>query len=135
MKRKRALGYWALMALATLGPGGCANHKDAATANAATAAQHRRAELEALAHDYRYKAVDEAESSAMRAKIRALPPEDARAFHAIMRESGPPVTELQRRVSDAAFEYAMAHGKSPIDLTDEDMAAVYASVAVDAAVQ
>jgi hypothetical protein len=85
------------------------------------------AEIEKLVREYLFKKPTADEAGSIQRRIRALNAREARAFHEhAARLNG--YTGFQRRMSDAAFEYAQAHGKSFLDLTKEDGVFILAKV-------
>lgn len=71
--------------------------------------------LQALAKDYLFKVVDEAESLEIRNRIRRLAPESARSFGELVLSYGN-ATREQRTLSLAGLEYAREKGMSFLDL-------------------
>lgn len=85
------------------------------------------AEVEDLVREYMFKYTTGAETASIFARIRALDAREARLFHEhVGRLNG--YTGVERRLFDAGFEYALAHGKSFLDLTAEDRVLILAAV-------
>jgi hypothetical protein len=94
------------------------------SAEGAAATKGREAELRALAHDWQLNtSLSEAEGKTVRDKICALPEQETRLLHRILREKmeHTPATD---QLSQASLEYAITHHKCIVSLTADDLSKV-----------